>query len=230
MKLYKPEFSPTMSVMEFKSHYLYVIELREICRKFWLDCTGTKAELTSRVEHFLSGDVDSFSSEEEEMKISMTDKTLGLVVSHGADSYTKLSTKVIGWFSFNVNWRAFCGMVLVEPNFKFTKEMAAAVREAKKRHDNSLTVRDLLVIYKTGKQRKATGESLPSYMQPEEQTYQWNNFVRAFNADPRSMIFSNKMKVASILWSKVRDNPGSKEYRTDLIDIYAEELMKYFNH
>ena len=226
----KPEFSPTMSVTEFKRHYWYVTELREICRKFWLDCTGTKAELTSRVEHFLSGDVDSFSSEEEEMKISMTDKTLGLVVRHGADSYTKLSTKVIGWFSFNVNWRAFCGMVLVEPNFKFTKEMAAAVREAKKRHDNSLTVRDLLVIYKTGKQRKATGESLPSYMQPEEQTYQWNNFVRAFNADPRSMIFSNKMKVASILWSKVRDNPGSKEYRTDLIDIYAEELMKYFNH
>ena len=67
-------------------------------------------------------------------------------------------------------------------------------------------------------------------MQPEEQTYQWNNFVRAFNADPRSMIFSNKMKVASILWSKVRDNPVSKEYRTDLIDIYAEDLMKYFNH
>ena len=230
MKLYKPEFSSTMSVTEFKSHYWYVIELREICRKLGLDCTGTKAELTLRVEHFLSGDVDSFSSEEEEMKISMTDKTLWLVVSHGADSYTKLSTKVIGWFSFNVNWRAFCGMVLVEPNFKFTKEMAAAVREAKKRHDNSLTVRDLLVIYRICKQRKAAGKSLPSYMQPEDQTYQWNNFVRAFNADPRSMIFSNKMKVASILWSKVRDNPGSKEYRTDLIYIYAEDLMKYFNH
>ena len=105
--------------------------------------------------------------------------------------------------------------------------MAAAVREAKKRHDNSFTVRDLLVIYKTGKQRKAAGKSLPSYMQPEEQTYQWNNFVRAFNADSHSMIFSNKMKVASILWSKVRDNPGPKEYRTDLIDIYAEDLMGY---
>lgn len=221
----RPEFSPTMSVTEFKRHYWYATELREICRKLGLDCTGTKAELTSRVEHFLSGDVDS--SSEEEMKISMTDTTLGLVVSPGTDSYTKLSTKVIGGFSFNANWRAFCGRVLGEPNFKFTKEMAAAVRKAKKRHDNSLTVRDLLVIYKTGKQRKAAGKSLPSYMQPEEQTYQWNNFVRAFNADPRSMIFSNKMKVASILWSKVRDNPGSKEYRTDLIDIYAEDLMEY---
>jgi len=41
------------------------------------------------------------------------------------------------------------------------------------------------------------------------------------------MIFSNKMKVASILWSKIRDNPGSKEYRTDLIDIYAADLMEY---
>ena len=222
----RPEFSPTMSVTEFKRHYWYATELREICRKLGLDCTGTKAELTSRVEHFLSGDVDS-SSSEEELRISMTDTTLGLVVSPDTDSYTKLSTKVIGGFSFNANWRAFCSRVLGEPNFKFTKEMSAAVREAKKRHDNSLTVRDLLVIYKTGKQRKAAGEPLPSYMQPEEQTYQWNNFVRTFNADPHSMIFSNKMKVASILWSKVRDSPGSKEYRTDLIDIYAEDLMEY---
>ena len=205
----RPEFSPTISVTEFKRHYWYTTELREICRKFGLDCTGTKAELTSRVEHFLSGDVDSFSSEEE-LRISMTDTTLGLVVSPGTDSYAKLSTKVIGGFRFNVNWRAFCGSVLGESNFKFTKEMAAVVREVKKRHDNSFTVRDLLVIYKTGKQSKAAGKSLPSYMQPEEQTYQWNNFVRAFNADSRSMIFSNKMKVASILWSKVRDNPGLK--------------------
>ena len=161
----KPEFSPTMSVTEFKRHYWYATELREICRKLGLDCTGTKAELTSRVEYFLSGDVDS-SSSEEEIKISMTDTTLGLVVSPGTDSYAKLSTKVICGFSFNANWRAFCGRVLCEPNFKFTKEMAAAVREAKKRHDNSFTVRDLLVIYKTSKQRKADGKSLPSYMQP----------------------------------------------------------------
>ena len=225
----KPEFSPTMSVTEFKRHYWYATELREICRKLGLDCTGTKAELTSRVEHFLSGDVDS-SSEEEEMKISMTDTTFGLVVSLGTDSYAELSTKVIGGFSFNANWRAFCSRCLGESNFKFIKETAAAVREAKKRHDNSFTVRDLLVIYKIGEQRKETGESLPSYMQPEEHIYQWNNFVLAFNADPRSMIFSYKMKVVSILWLKVRDNPGSKEYRTDLIDIYAEDLMKYFNH
>ena len=62
MKLYKPEFSSTMSVTEFKRHYWYDTELREICRKLWLDCTGTKAELTSRVWYFLSGDV-GFSSE-----------------------------------------------------------------------------------------------------------------------------------------------------------------------
>ena len=86
--------------------------------------------------------------------------------------------------------------------------MAAAVRKAKKRHDNSLTVMDLLVIYKICKQRKAAGESLPSYMQPEEQTYQWNNFVRVFNVDTRLMIFLNKMKVSSILWSEVEITHG----------------------
>ena len=118
----KPEFSPTMSVTEFKRHYWYVTELREICRKFGLDCNGTKAELISRVEHFLSGDVDSFSSEEEEMKISMTDKTLGLVVSPGTDSYTKLSTKVIGGFSFNANWRAFCVGYLVSQILNLQKK------------------------------------------------------------------------------------------------------------
>ena len=131
----RPEFSLTMSVTEFKRHYWYTTELREICRKLRLDCTGTKAELTSRVEHFLSGDVDS-SSSEEELRISMTDTTLELVVSPDTDGYAELSTKVIGGFSFNANWRAFCSRVLGEPNFKFTKEMAAAVREAK----NDMTI------------------------------------------------------------------------------------------
>ena len=90
----RPEFLPTMSVTEFKHHYWYTTELREICRKLGLECTGTKAELTSRVEHFLSSDVDS-SSEEEELRITMTDTTLGLVVSHCTDSYTELFTKVV---------------------------------------------------------------------------------------------------------------------------------------
>lgn len=224
----RPEFTPTMSVTEFKRHYWYAIELRKICRMLGLDFTGTKAELTSRVEHFLSGDINfSSSKEREELKISMTDTALGLVVAPGTTSYAKLSTKIIDGFSFNTDWRAFYSKVLGKTNFKFTKEMAVAVREAKKRHDNSLTVRDLLVIYKVSKQHKSIGKILPSYIQVEEQTYQWNNFVRDFNRDSRSRIFSNRMKVASILWSKMRDNPGPKVYCTDLIDVYAKDLTEY---
>ena len=50
------------------------------------------------------------------------------------------------------------------------------------------------------------------------------NFVRDFNKDSRSKFFKDKMKVAALLWRKVRDNPGEKRYRSSLIDEYRNEI------
>ena len=223
----RPIFKTVMSVEDFRKYYWYTEELRKICKQCDIPYSGTKAELQVRIERFLSGE-NSFSDEEDSsLTFDMTDQELGLVILPSNIDYSRLSVKVLQEFSFSSEWRDFCGRVLGERKFKFIKEMAAAVREAKRKKDNFFTVRDLLVVYKIGKFRKKTGQDLPSFMQPEEKTYQWNNFVRDFNIDNRSKYYDNKMKVAALLWSKVRDNPGSKEYSTDLIDIYQDEIEIY---
>lgn len=64
-------------------------------------------------------------------------------------------------------------------------------------------------------------------MQTEERAYQWNNFVRKFNADMRLKEYTNKMKVVAILWSKVINTLGLKEYNEILIDTYKDEIEIY---
>lgn len=97
-----------------------------------------------------------------------------------------------------------------------------------------MKVKDLMSVYlenKSSKQNETT--KLPDYMIPEERTYQWNNFVKDFNKDPCSKKFKNKMKVAALLWRKVRDKPGSKKYTSNLINEYENEVKelqeKYIN-
>lgn len=223
----RPVFTTTMSVENFRKHYWYAEELRKICKQYNISHEGTKAELQTRIERLLLGERASSVKQSCSLKSTMTDRELGLLISPNDFDYQKLSVRVLGGFKFSPNWRDFCGRILGEKNFKFTKQMAAAVREIKRKKDESFTVRDLLVIYKTGKIGKETGQDLPSYMKPEEETYQWNNFVRDFNSDSRSKDYNDKMKVAALLWSKVRDNPGSKKYSTNLIDIYQSEIEIY---
>lgn len=130
-----------------------------------------------------------------------------------------LNTKLIeGGFKFNNEARQFFADCFNVKKFSFTKEMASALRTAEKNNDNDMTVSGLIEIYINSKSRDKSNQSL------EERTYQWNNFVKDFNNDESSKKFKNKMKVASILWSKVRDNPVPKKYNYSLLEKYSPEL------
>lgn len=209
----RPEFSLSMSYDEFKRHYWYRQELSEICREYGMGSDGTKAELEEKIKNKLSG--KSGVSISKRPKVEFTGEIM-------------LETKLLeSGFKFNEQTRKFFADLLNMKKFKFNKEMAAMLREAKKRNDYNITVKDLLNTYLESKKQTSEKKILPHYMQTEEQTYQWNNFVREFNEDKRSKEYTNKMKVAAILWSKVRDTPGLKEYSETLMDTYKEEIEKY---
>ena len=225
LKENRPAFSTNMSVQEFNKYYWYKEELQEICRIYQISSDGTKATLQSRIKSLLLGDTEEFCDDKSmDFQADIENEKIDLNIDANCKDYSKLNVKIINGFSFNPEWRAFCGMVLGEKNFKFTKEMGAAVRKVKKEKNKNFTVMDLLKIYKIGKQRKAMKAHSFDFMQPEEQTYQWNNFVKDFNKDCHSKFFKNKMKVAALLWRKVRDNPGEKIYRSSLIDKYKSEI------
>lgn len=225
LKENRPEFSTNMSIQEFNKYYWYKEELQEICKRYQIPSDGTKATLKSRIEGVLLGGTgEFFDNKSTDFQVGIKDEKLDLIVDINSKDYSKLNDKIINGFKFSPEWRTFCGTILGEKNFKFTKEMAATVRKVKKEKNKNFTVMDLLKVYKIGKQCKFTKTYPFDFMQPEERTYQWNNFVRDFNKDSRSKFFKDKMKVAALLWRKVRDNPGEKRYRSSLIDEYKNEI------
>ena len=222
-------FSTGMSVEEFNNHYWYKKELQKICRDYNISSKGTKADLKLRIERVLLGDFTHTNNYANisDIQLDISDNYMDLNIDENSEDYAKLKVTVINGFKFSSKWREFCGRVLKEKNFKFTKEMAAIVRKIKSENDEKFTIYDLLKVYKLGKKCNSVKKHAFDFMQPEEQTYQWNNFVRDFNQDSRSKSFKNKMKVAAILWKKVRDNHGIKKYRSSLIDEYIEEIKEF---
>lgn len=210
----RPKFDEKMTVEEFRKHYWYKLELQEICRKYKISSNGTKAELEQYIENFLSGN-NSIDTRKKAHKIRMS--------KHIAKKLS-INTKLIeDGFKFNNEARNFFANYFNVKKFSFNKEMGLALRNAEKNNDTSMTVADLIEVYINSKSKNGN-ESCDS---TEEKTYQWNNFVRDFNKDESSKKFKNKMKVASILWSKVRDNPGPKIYNHSLLEKYSSELESF---
>ncbi|WP_202080435.1 SAP domain-containing protein [Caldalkalibacillus salinus] len=209
----RKEFSPGMSVEEFDQHYWYKEELKQICMKHSLSSHGTKAELQEKIRQYLSGEVVI----DKRKKHSNVRKSAH---NHEITLHTRLIPE---GFKFNDQAREFFMEYYHVSKFSFTKDMAAALRDAEKRGDLEMTVADLIKVYEESKLRKKTKKAIDS---AEEKTYQWNNFVREFNQDPRSKNMKNKMKVAALLWRYVKNNPGSKEYRHDLLQRFEKDVKK----
>ena len=56
---------------------------------------------------------------------------------------------------------------------------------------------------------------------------QWNQFLKDFFLDEFSDYYSNKLKVAAILWKEVRDSKNKKIYLRELLSEYAYKIEEY---
>lgn len=207
----RPDFDPSMSVEEFDRHYWYKEELKQICTRHRLSAHGTKAELEERIRLFLTGQV-----------VHDQRKKQSSIRKGTPQKEITLKTRLIpDGFKFNQQARDFFKSYYNVSKFSFTKDMAAALREAEKRGDHDMTVADLIQIYEEGKHIQKKNNANDS---AEEKTYQWNRFVQDFNRDPKTKGLTSKMKVAALLWQYVKNNPGPKVYHTDLLKKFEKEV------
>lgn len=200
-------FSKNMSVEQFKNLYWYKTDLEKICRQYKLPTFGTKAELNQYVVKYLKGiPIEKIKP----VRVQNNNETL---------KYSQITEDTLlfnSGFKLNNEARKFFAAYFKVDTFSFKKSMAIKMREVQTQRDVTATVKDLIEAYQTGTTELDKNQ--------EEQTYQWNNFVRDFNTDKASDNYLNKMKVASILWKKVRDGSGSKKYRHSLIERYHQEI------
>ena len=204
MEQNRPDFKDIKSFEEFNKYYWYREELSQICKSLTLEYRGTKQELNYIIEQYFKGNRIERMSE------------------HKNKKHTKvitLNTPLLECnFSFNKKFRDYFSVLTGVKSFKFTANMATAWRKVKGENDIEFTIQDMINIY--------YGEL--DYAKYDNSVCQWNQFLKDFCLDKHSDYYSNKLKVASILWKEVRVSKNEKKYSRKLLTEYADKIEGYY--
>ena len=199
----RPEFDKIVSFDEFNKYYWYRDELSQICKSLGLEYRGTKQELNDIIEQYFKGNL---------IKKSSTKRNKERLEAIALDT-----PLLECGFSFNTYFREYFSTLTDVSPFKFTADMATAWRKVKNEHDLAFTIKDMLKVY--------YGNS--DYAKYDHSVCQWNQFLKDFCADKNSRNYSNKLKVASILWKEVRNSNAEKIYSNNLLSEYAGKIKEY---
>ncbi len=203
MKECRPKFDEITSFDEFNKYYWYRDELSQICKSLGLEYRGTKQELNYIIEQYFKGDLIKKSSIKNRRR--------------QVESIT-LDTPLLECnFSFNTKFREYFSALIGVSRFKFNADMATAWRKVKRDNNINFTIQDMIKIY--------YGES--DYAKYDNSACQWNQFLKDFCADEFSNHYSNKLKVAAILWKEVRDSKNKKIYSRGLLKEYSYKIEEY---
>ena len=200
MKENRPNFSNIKSFEEFNRYYWYREELSQICKSLGLEYRSTKQKLNYIIEQYFKG--------------NRIEKSVRKINKKQAEAITLNTPLLECGFSFNQKFREYFSVATgVEP-FKFNADMATAWRKVKAGNDLNFTIQDMLKVY--------YGES--DYAKYDHSVCQWNQFLKDFCSDEFSDFYSNKLKVAAILWKEVRDSANEKIYSRQLLDEYRYKI------
>ena len=200
MKENRPDFSNIKSFEEFNRYYWYREELSQICKSLGLEYRSTKQELNYIIEQYFKG--------------NRIEKSVRKVNKKQVEAITLNTPLLECGFSFNQKFREYFSVVTGVDPFKFNANMATAWRKVKAGNDLNFTIQDMLRVY--------YGES--DYAKYDHSVCQWNQFLKDFCSDEFSDFYSNKLKVAAILWKEVRDSTNEKIYSRQLLDEYRYKI------
>ena len=203
MKDIRPDFKDIKSFEEFNRYYWYREELSQICKSLGLEYRVTKQELNHIIEQYFKGNI--------------IEKSVRKVNKKQAEAITLNTPLLECGFSFNQKFREYFSVVTGVDPFKFNANMATAWRKVKVENDLNFTIQDMLKVY--------YGES--DYAKYDHSVCQWNQFLKDFCSDEFSDFYSNKLKVAAILWKEVRDSTNEKTYSRQLLDEYRYKIEEY---
>jgi len=200
----RPSFNNLNSYQEFSKYYWYREELKQICKSIGIDYSGTKLELNHNIKEYFKGNIIKKKKSITKSKVITNELTL--------------DTKLLECgFCFNQKFRNFFIEQTGITNFKFNANMVATSKKVKQDNDTLFTLKDMLDIYYDKKQ----------YAKYDNSSCEWNKFLKDFCADKNTYIYSNKLKVASILWNEVRNGTKEKIYTKDLINEYFDKIKEY---
>jgi len=186
--LVRPTLTKEISVPSFKEFYWLKEELQSFCRKNGISASGSKIEITDRIEIFLRTG---------EIKKPIRKSKVNKKAEPLAD--LSLDTVITENHRCSQDVRAFFKTVI--PNFHFSTYIQNYFK-----NNIGKTYRDVVNAWYEEEERKKD----PTYKKKIAPQFEYNQFIRDFFADPKNQGKSREEAVEA--WNNVKKRPGSNKY------------------
>jgi hypothetical protein len=183
----RPDLTKDIQIEDFKNYYWLKEELQQFCKNHGLSATGSKQEITRRVEIFLeTGEIVRSARKTKRISQSYKELSLETVITENH----RCSQEV----------RAFFKTII--PNFRFTVEIQNFFK-----YNPGKTYRDAVEAWYMEEERKKD----PTYKKDIPPQFEYNRFIRDFFSDPAN---DGKTRDDAIdAWKTIKKLPGSNQYK-----------------
>lgn len=190
----RPILTKDISIASFKDFYWLKEELQSFCRENGIHTTGSKIEISDRIETFLrTGEI------KQPIRRSTINKKSALQVQLSLDTVISENHRC------SQHVRAFFKTVI--PHFHFSTYIQTYFK-----NNIGKTYRDVVDAWYKEEQRKKD----PSYKKEIAPQFEYNQFMRDFFADPTNQ--GKSRKEAVVAWNNIKKLPGSNKYSPDCAD------------
>ncbi|MFD2629517.1 DUF6434 domain-containing protein [Oceanobacillus kapialis] len=185
----RPSLTKDISVDHFKNFYWLREELQAFCRENGISASGSKMEISNRIETFLqTGEI-----KKPIRKSNVHTKSLQQID-------LSLDTVILENHRCSQHVRAFFKTVI--PNFHFSTYIQNYFK-----NNIGKTYRDVVEAWYKEEERKKD----PSYKKKIAPQFEYNQFIRDFFADSNNQ--GKSREEAIVEWNKIKVLPGSNKYK-----------------
>jgi len=186
--LLRPILSKDISIESFKNFYWLKEELQEFCRKNGLSASGSKIEISDRIETFLrTGEIKKPTRQSKSNKKAEPQMDLSL------------NTVITEYHRCSQDVRAFFKTVI--PKFHFSTYIQNYFK-----NNVGKTYRDVVDAWYAEEERKKD----PSYKNILAPQFEYNQFIRDFFSDPKNQGKGRDEAIEA--WNNIKKLPGSNKY------------------
>lgn len=186
----RPNLTKELSVHDFKEYYWLKKELQLFCKENGINTTGSKIEITDRIQTFLlTGEIKKTVSKGKVKTKPKEILSLDTVITENH----RCSQEVRAFFKTAIN-----------PKFHFSTYIQTFFKE-----NTGKTYQDVVHAWHEEEERKKD----PSYKKVIAPQFEYNQFIRDFFTDPGNKRKSREAAIES--WNRVKKLPGSNKYKLD---------------
>ncbi|MFS0880173.1 DUF6434 domain-containing protein [Metabacillus niabensis] len=183
----RPPLTKNIHLDEFKQYYWLKKELQAFCKQHGLSPTGSKEELTERIDEFLrTGTI----IKPNRTLSRQNDKNIELSLDTVINENHRCSQEVRAFFKS-----------IIGPTFHFSTYIQKFFKE-----NIGKTYREAVEAWYEEEERKKD----PSYQTKIGSQFQYNQFFRDYFSDPANK--GRKRQDAIDAWNQIKKQPGSNKY------------------